>query len=198
MTSRAASPDGPIRILYVENGIGYGGAVVLDSGFAERDEEGRARQAEILSLARAADMAVCGPNCMGILSPHHRTSLYTSNLLHPEKLPGNVAVITQSGSIAIGLLTDCRRFGFSHVISSGNEAVVTTADCIDYLVDDPQTRVIASFTETVNAPERYVAALDRAAACGKPVVVLKVGRSARASRGRTRRGRAAASASSSR
>jgi acyl-CoA synthetase (NDP forming) len=73
-----------------------------------------------------------------------------------------------------------RRFGFSLVASIGNEAVVDTAALIDYLVDDPATKVIATFTETVRNPERYVAALDRAADCGKPVVVLKVGRSARA------------------
>jgi acyl-CoA synthetase (NDP forming) len=158
---------------------GYGAAVVLDAGFAERDEEGKARQAELLSLARDGDMAVCGPNCMGVLSPHQRTSLYTSNLLHPEKLPGNVAVVTQSGSIAIGLLSDCRRFGFSHVISAGNEAVTTTADYIDYLADDPNTRVIATFTEAIRDPDHYVAALDKAADKGKPVVVLKVGRSER-------------------
>lgn len=158
---------------------GYGAAVVLDGGFAEAGEEGRQRQAEMLSLAREADMAVCGPNCMGVLSPHHRTSLYTSNLLHPEKLPGNVAIVTQSGSIAIGLLTDCRRFGFSHVISAGNEAVTTTADYIDYLADDPNTTVIATFTEAIRNPEKYVAALDKAAGNGKPVVVLKVGRSER-------------------
>jgi len=158
---------------------GYGAAVILDGGFAERGEEGRRRQDELVALSREAGMAVCGPNCMGVLSPHHRMSLYTSNLLHPEKLPGNVAVVTQSGSIAIGLLTDCRRFGFSHVISAGNEAVTATADYIDYLADDPDTRVIATFTETVRQPERYVAALDKAADRGKPVVVLKVGRSER-------------------
>jgi acyl-CoA synthetase (NDP forming) len=158
---------------------GYGGAVILDGGFAEQGEEGRNRQEELVAVSRDSGMAVCGPNCMGILSPHHRVSLYTSNLQSPEKLPGNVAVITQSGSIAIGLLTDCRRFGFSHVISAGNEAVTTTADYIDYLADDPNTRVIATFTEAVHHPERYVAALDKAADRGKPVVVLKVGRSER-------------------
>ena len=161
---------------------GYGGAVVLDSGFAELGEEGRKHQEELAAAARAAGMAVCGPNCMGVLSPHHRTSLYTSNLLHPEKLPGNVAIVTQSGSIAIGLLTDCRRFGFSHVVSTGNEAVTTTAEFIEYLADDPDTRVIATFTETIRDPERYVAALDKAADRGKPVVVLKVGRNARTRR----------------
>ena len=161
---------------------GYGAAVVLDGGFAERDEEGRRRQEAMRAAASAAGMAVCGPNCMGVLSPHHRTSLYTSNLLHPEKLPGNVAIVTQSGSIAIGLLTDCRRFGFSHVVSTGNEAVTTTAEFIEYLADDPHTRVIATFTETIRDPERYVAALDKAADRGKPVVVLKVGRNERTRR----------------
>ena len=161
---------------------GYGAAVVLDGGFAEAGEEGRGRQDALETAARGAGMAVCGPNCMGVLSPHHRTSLYTSNLLHPEKLPGNVAIVTQSGSIAIGLLTDCRRFGFSHVVSTGNEAVTTTAEFIDHLADDPHTRVIATFTETIRDPERYVAALDKAADRGKPVVVLKVGRSERTRR----------------
>ena len=161
---------------------GYGAAVVLDGGFAEVGEEGRKRQDEIEAAARGAGMAVCGPNCMGVLSPRHGTSLYTSNLLHPEKLLGNVAIVTQSGSIAIGLLTDCRRFGFSHVVSTGNEAVTTTAEFIDYLADDPDTRVIATFTETIRDPERYVAALDKAADRGKPVVVLKVGRNDRTRR----------------
>ncbi len=163
-------------------GRGYGAAVVLDGGFAEAGEEGRGRQEALEAAARGAGMAVCGPNCMGVLSPHHRTSLYTSNLLHPEKLPGNVAIVTQSGSIAIGLLTDCRRFGFSHVVSTGNEAVTTTAEFIEYLGDDPDTRVIATFTETIRDPERYVAALDKAADRGKPVVVLKVGRNDRTRR----------------
>lgn len=159
---------------------GIGGAVILDGGFAERGDEGIALQAEIAGLAREARMAVCGPNCMGVLSPHQKACLYTSVLDDPSQLSGNVAVITQSGSIALGLLTDCRRFGFSHLVSAGNEAVTTTADYIDFLADDPNTRVIATFTEAIRDPERYVAALDKAADRGKPVVVLKVGKSARA------------------
>jgi len=65
-------------------------------------------------------------------------------------------------------------------VSSGNEAVTATASYIEFAADDPNTKVIATFTETVRNPERYIAALDRAAANGKPVVVLKVGRSERA------------------
>src|SRR5207245_754336 len=77
---------------------------------------------------------------------------------------------------------DCRRFGWSHVVSSGNEAVLAAVDFLEYLIDDETTRVIAMFLETVRQPERFVAALDRAADRGKPVVVLKVGRHERTRR----------------
>src|SRR5262249_40323723 len=97
-------------------------------------------------------------------------------------LAGNVAIVSQSGSVCIALLSDLRRFGISLSVSAGNEAVTRTVDYLDYLIDDPATRVIATFTETVREPERYVAALDRAADAGKPVVVLKVGRIERTQR----------------
>jgi acyl-CoA synthetase (NDP forming) len=119
---------------------------------------------------------------MGVLNPQARSTTYIYEVRDPKGLAGNVALVTQSGSIGNGMMSDVRRFGFSLVASIGNEAVVDTAAFIDYLVDDPATKVIATFTETVRNAERYVAALDRAADRGKPVVVLKVGRSARAER----------------
>jgi acyl-CoA synthetase (NDP forming) len=139
-------------------------------------------QDEIAAICREAGIAFCGPNCMGVVNPHDRSMVYVTALRDPAPLPGNVGLISQSGSICIGLLADCRRFGWSHVISSGNEAVLNTADFLEYLVDDPQTRVIATFTESVRDPERFVAALDRAADRGKPVVVLKAGKSERTRR----------------
>jgi acyl-CoA synthetase (NDP forming) len=95
-------------------------------------------------------------------------------------LAGNVGIVSQSGAVCISLLSDVRRFGFSHVASSGNEAVLAAADYLEYLVEDPRTEVIGALIETIRQPERFVAALDRSAALGKPVVVLKVGRSERA------------------
>jgi acyl-CoA synthetase (NDP forming) len=117
---------------------------------------------------------------MGVLNPQGRSTTYIYEVRDPTGLAGNVGLISQSGSIGNGMLSDIRRFGFSLVASTGNEAVTDTTDFIDYLIDDPHTRIIATFTETVRSPERYVAALDRAAAQGKPVVVLKVGQSERA------------------
>jgi acyl-CoA synthetase (NDP forming) len=157
-------------------------AVVYDGGFAEMGEEGQSLQETLARQCRVAGLALCGPNCMGILNPHARSTTYKQAVQDPEGLAGNVGFVSQSGSVCIGMLSDLRRFGFSLVVSAGNEAVVTTADYLNYLIDDPATKVIATFTETVREPERFVAALDRAADKGKPVVVLKVGQSERVRR----------------
>ncbi len=158
---------------------GVKGAVIYDGGFAERGEDGRRLQSQIEGICREADIALCGPNCMGVLNPHHRSTTYLQELRDPEGLAGNVGIVSQSGAVCVSLLTDVRRFGFSHVVSSGNEAVLAAADYLEYLVDDPNTAVIGAFIETIRHPERFVAALDHAAAEGKPVVVLQVGRTAR-------------------
>jgi acetate---CoA ligase (ADP-forming) len=157
-------------------------AVIYDSGFAETGADGARLQDEIAGLAREAGMPVCGPNCMGILNPPARVTTYKQNIMDPAAIAGNVGIVSQSGSVCIALLSDLRRFGVSLSVSAGNEAVTRTVDYLDYLIDDPNTKVIATFTETVREPERYVAALDRAAAAGKPVVVIKVGRSERTQR----------------
>jgi acyl-CoA synthetase (NDP forming) len=157
-------------------------AVIYDSGFAELGEDGARLQAEIAGMCREAGMPVCGPNCMGILNPPGRVTTYKQTVMNTTGLAGNVGVISQSGSVCIAMLSDLRRFGISLSVSAGNEAVTRTVDYLEYLIDDPATKAIATFTETVREPERYVAALDRAADVGKPIVVLKVGRTERTQR----------------
>jgi acyl-CoA synthetase (NDP forming) len=117
-----------------------------------------------------------------VLNPVDRSTTYLQELRDPEGLAGNVGILSQSGGFCVSLLTDISRFGFSTIVSSGNEAVVDAAEFLEALVDDPHTEVIGCFIETVRAPERFVAALDRAAAKGKPVIALKVGRADRAQR----------------
>lgn len=159
--------------------IGARAAVVFGGGFAEAGSAGRQVQREITDICVESGIALCGPNCMGILNPGAKSGTYLHVAADPSKIAGNVGLISQSGQICISMLSDIRRFGFSLVASTGNEAVVTTADIIDYMVDHEETQIIAAFTETVADPERYVAALDRAADKGKPVVVLKVGKNER-------------------
>lgn len=158
---------------------GVSAAVIYDGGFAERGGDGRRLQTQVEGICREAGIALCGPNCMGILSPHDRATTYLQELREPAGLPGDVGIVSQSGAFCVSLLTDLRRFGFSYVVSSGNEAVLAAANYLEYLVEDPHTRVIGCFLETVRQPERFIAALDRAAAQDKPVVVLKVGRTER-------------------
>jgi acetate---CoA ligase (ADP-forming) len=158
---------------------GAGAAVIYDAGFAEQGERGRALQAEIADVCREAGIALCGPNGMGVLNVHDRSSTYMLEVHDARNLGGNVGFISQSGSICVAMMSDVRRFGFSYVVSSGNEAVTSATDYFERLIEDPKTKVIAAFLESVREPERFVAALDRAAGAGKPVVVLKVGQSER-------------------
>lgn len=159
---------------------GIGAAAVFATGFADGGPEGRAAEARINAIASGADIVVVGPNGMGVLNPATSSSLYSGVIEDPVSLRGNVGVVTQSGAVAVGLLTDCRRYGFSHVVSSGNEAVTRLHEFMDYLVTDDATRVIALFIEAVRDVTSFIAALDRAAEAGKPIVVLKVGKSERA------------------
>jgi len=106
---------------------GIRGAVIYDGGFAERGEEGRALQQKIADICHDADIALCGPNCMGILNPIERNSTYLQEIRDPAGLAGNVGIVSQSGGLCVSLLTDVSRFGFSHIVSCGNEAVLTAA-----------------------------------------------------------------------
>jgi acyl-CoA synthetase (NDP forming) len=158
---------------------GMKAAVIYDGGFAEARAEGRALQDRIAAICREHDIALCGPNCMGILNPHDKSTSYLQELRDPAGLAGNVAIISHSGGLCVGLVTDTRRYGFSHVVSSGNEAAVSAAEFLEYLVEEPETQVIGGFIETIRDPEHFAAALDRAMALGKPVVMLQVGKTAR-------------------
>jgi acetate---CoA ligase (ADP-forming) len=158
---------------------GVRAAIIYDGGFAEQGEDGRRLQLQIAAICREAGIALCGPNCMGVLNPYHPSTTYLQELCDPAGLAGNVGIVSQSGAFCVSLLTDIRRFGFSHVVSSGNEAVLAAADYLEYLIDDPNTKIIGAFIETVRQPERFAAALDHAEKAGKPVVALKVGRASR-------------------
>ncbi len=157
---------------------GAGGIAVLSGGFAEAGPEGAAAQARLVAAAEASGLAVCGPNCLGLLGPAARSALWGTAL--PERVPrGPVAAVVQSGSAGIALLNADRGLGLAYLITSGNEAVTTAADYIDALVDDPDVTVVVAFLEQLRRPERFVSAARKARALGKPVIVLKTGRSER-------------------
>jgi len=83
---------------------GMKAAVIYDGGFAEHSEAGGEWQAQITEISRDYDIALCGPNCMGILNPHHRSTTYLQELRDPSGLAGNVGIISHSGGLCVSLL----------------------------------------------------------------------------------------------
>ena len=152
-------------------------AVIFASGYGEAGETGRARQKELQDFAARSGMAISGPNCLGVLNFQDRACGYSST--SPSSVEtGGVAVVSQSGSVVVAMVRSLRGIGFSHIVSSGNEAVITSADHLEYLVEDPRVTVLAAFLEGIKDPVKFLKVADRAFELGKPLIVLKSGRSA--------------------
>ena len=153
--------------------------LVVSEGFADAaTEEGRALQAKLVELARAKGIAVAGPNCMGISSFVNKSAATMADI-PAAAVAGGISLVSQSGGLmnAVAEFAGNRGIGLNSLISNGNGAVVEVSDYIDYLVDDPGTRVIAVIMEGARDGRKFRAAIERASRL-KPVVVLKLGRSA--------------------
>jgi acyl-CoA synthetase (NDP forming) len=162
--------------------LGIRNYVVLTAGFGETGEEGRLREEELAAFSRAHGLNVLGPNGNGFINAAAGITPYGLPIL-PPLLRGSVGVVLQSGALASSVLTfaQARNIGLSLLTSMGNEAVVSVTDVVDYLVDDPATKVIALFLESIRHPEEFSRVARRALDAGKPIVALKIGRSGLAS-----------------
>jgi acyl-CoA synthetase (NDP forming) len=156
---------------------------VCSSGFAEMGGEAQALQAKIGRLAQAAGIRLLGPNCLGFIDvPRNVPAMAIPPASVPETLhAGPVGVISQSAGLLISAMEYGSQIGvgFSLLVSTGNEEDVEAADCLEYLLDDPQTRVVALILEDVRDGRRLLDLVIRGRALGKAVVALKLGRSPR-------------------
>ncbi|HEY2241438.1 MAG TPA: acetate--CoA ligase family protein, partial [Streptosporangiaceae bacterium] len=152
--------------------------VILTAGFGETGPEGARREAEIIAFARQRGLTVLGPNGNGYINAAAGITPYGLPIPVPL-LRGPVGVVLQSGGLASAVLSlaQARNLGISLLVSMGNESMLSITDVVEHLVDDPATRVIALFLESVRQPAEFAAAARRALAAGKPIVALKVGRS---------------------
>ena len=158
-----------------------GSAMVFAAGFAEVGDY--ATQDAVTAAARAAGLAVVGPNCLGVTNNVDGMMLHM--LFARQALRGvdnGVAFVGQSGGLLghFQRAIDGRGVPLSYVISTGNEAGLETIDFIEFLVDDPSTRVIALYCEEIRRPQAFLAAVRSARAAGKPAVLMLAGRSAKA------------------
>jgi acyl-CoA synthetase (NDP forming) len=158
-----------------------GSALVFAAGFAETGDY--ATQDAVAATARAAGLAICGPNCLGITNNVDGVflhMLYARPAL--RRVTEGVAFVGQSGGLLghFQRASDGRGVPLSYVISTGNEAGLETTDFLEFLVDDAATRVIVAYCEEIRRPQAFLAAIRRARAAGKPVVLMLAGRSAKA------------------
>jgi acetate---CoA ligase (ADP-forming) len=156
---------------------GCGGAVVFSAGFGEV-ASGRVHHDDLVAAARRHGLPVCGPNCNGIVSPHSRTALWGDAFSVPE--PGPVALVSQSGNVAVNALATRRGLRLHTVIASGNQAVLTAADYLEFLAGETTPThpigAVALYLED-DGGSGLVHGLAACADARIPVVVLKVGRS---------------------
>jgi acyl-CoA synthetase (NDP forming) len=168
---------GILDALTEAHGAGVRNAVILSSGYAEMGEGGRAAEAELIAHAQSLDMVLLGPNVLGFAN--FVDAIPVCSIPVPHQPTGPVALLSQSGASSAAMLDFARMIdvGLSYIVTLGNEAMVTAGHLIDFVVDDPHTKAIALFVESIREPEVFRRAALRAAEAGKAIVALKAGSS---------------------
>ncbi|MEU8384099.1 bifunctional GNAT family N-acetyltransferase/acetate--CoA ligase family protein [Streptosporangium sp. NPDC048865] len=171
----AVPADGVIDVVKECAEKGVRGLIVVSSGFGETGPEGRARQDELVRIARAYGLRVVGPNCLGIANTDPAVRL---NATLAATLPGlgRVGFFSQSGALGTALLQRVaqRGMGISSFVSAGNRADVSGNDLLQYWEEDPRTDVILLYLESLGNPRKF-ARLARRISRRKPIVVVKSG-----------------------
>lgn len=160
-------------------------AVVFTAGYAETGEQGAELQAQIQDLCRRTGLRICGPNCLGIVNaPEHMVGTFSPRCIEVLDHFDPVAFVTQSGAFGSAIYSLGREMGLQmrYFISSGNEVDLEFADYALHAVADPNVSVIGGYLEGARDGQKLIAAADRARAAGKPLVLLKVGRTGAAAR----------------
>lgn len=152
---------------------GVRGIVVISAGFSETGREGTLLEKEVIETCRKYGMRMQGPNCLGIISTQSRVN---ASFAPTMPLPGNIAIVSQSGALGSAILNWAIRndIGFTKFISLGNEADLNAADFIEALGDDEETRVIGLYIEGVKDGRRLINAAKRVTR-KKPIIAIKAG-----------------------
>ncbi|MFC4061140.1 GNAT family N-acetyltransferase [Planomonospora corallina] len=171
----AVPADGVIEVVKECAEKGVRGLIVVSSGFGETGPQGRARQDELVRIARAYGLRVVGPNCLGIANTDPAVRL---NATLAATIPGRgrVGFFSQSGALGTALLQRVaeRGMGISSFVSAGNRADVSGNDLLQYWEEDPDTDVILLYLESLGNPRKF-ARLARRISRRKPVVAVKSG-----------------------
>jgi acetyl coenzyme A synthetase (ADP forming)-like protein len=154
---------------------GIKAAVIISSGFREVGKEGAALEDQCVKIAREYGIRLLGPNCIGTIDT--RIPLDTTFLQPPMPAKGGIGFISHSGAFAAAIVDSARGqgFGFSRIVSLGNQADVTETDMLSMFADDPHTKVIVLYMEGVSDGRRFIQVAGEVTR-RKPVIALKAGR----------------------
>ncbi len=160
---------------------GIKGVMVQSAGFSETGEPGKSLQTELIRIKEETGIRVWGPNCMGLVDAvnRHVFSFVLPVIWDDGLRAGDVSLIVQSGMLSAGFLIDTvthGTMGISKACSLGNKADVNECDIMEYLIEDPDTRVIGAYLESITNGPRFLAACRKTV---KPIVILKGGKSAK-------------------
>ncbi|MFI5344597.1 MAG: bifunctional acetate--CoA ligase family protein/GNAT family N-acetyltransferase, partial [Chlamydiales bacterium] len=150
-------------------------AIIISAGFKELGEAGLKLEEEILVHARRGNMPIIGPNCLGVMNPIEGLN---ATFARGMALPGHIAFISQSGAMCTAVLdwSMQEKVGFSAFVSIGSMADVNWGTLIDYLGNDPHTKSLLLYMETIGDARSFMTAA-REVALEKPIIVIKAGRS---------------------
>ena len=153
-------------------------AIVLTSGFGETGEAGKRVEEKMREIADRSGMRIYGPNCPGLNNINAKIGMSFSPAFRLDLTPGPIGLATQGGGLGRTVMQSMERgIGVAAWASSGNQADLEVSDFIHYMADAPDVKVIITVIEGFKSGEKFVAAVQHAAAKGKPVVALKVGKS---------------------
>jgi acetyl coenzyme A synthetase (ADP forming)-like protein len=148
--------------------------ITITAGFAETDEEGKRLQQELARLVREGKITHMGPNCLGLINPWEKLNAAFGQAAGE---PGHIGLFSQSGALITALQdwAATNQLGFSMVASIGNKATLDEVDFLEYLKDEPNTRVIASYLEDIHDGQKFMKIAEKVSK-KKPIIILKSGR----------------------
>jgi acetyltransferase len=167
-----------LRTLEEAAKLGSKSATIYTAGFGEGDDlKGKERGQAMKDLCEKSGFVICGPNCMGSYSMGN--GLWTFPTVTPLLKKGPVGLVFQSGGSLGNWIKGAseRGIGFTYAVSSGNEVSLDLVDYMSFLIDDPETKVIALMVEGVRRPDAFMAVAEQALNKNKPILVVKLGRS---------------------
>jgi len=173
-------PPAVIEAIPLLAGKGMKAAIVISAGFKEIGGEGAVLERALREALSAASVRAVGPNCLGVINTHEKLN---ASFSAGTPLPGSIAFFSQSGALCTAILDWAvgAGIGFSKVVSLGNKADISELDLMEYLSDDPETRVILGYVESIDEGRRFLQTA-REVTSKKPVILLKAGATAAGAR----------------